>query len=215
MCNAKDRWRSLCKTISAKKEVDFVWEWIYAAYNEPHRYYHTLDHITDCLKEYSAWRHLLPRDIDQIIEFSIFCHDLVYDTKALDNEEKSAALAKNILGVLGAANKNSGTNNLSGEVEKMILASKHNWKNLFPRQVNLFLDIDLVILGRPEDIFDKYDTNIRKEYEWVPLEIYKQKRKSLLSNFLKQDHIYMTPEFQEKYEVKARSNLGRAIERLV
>ena len=56
-----------------------------------HRAYHTLRHIEACL----AWMRDAPLEDDDRIaaEFAIWFHDAVYDTRASDNEERSADLA--------------------------------------------------------------------------------------------------------------------------
>ena len=70
-----------------------------ARYAEPHRHYHTLDHIRAVLEI-----------VDRIgatarnpaaLELAVWFHDVVYDTHAGDNEEQSAAHARSVLGALG------------------------------------------------------------------------------------------------------------------
>ena len=63
-----------------------------AAFAEPQRHYHNQQHIAECLTQFDAARNIARRP--EAIEFAIWFHDAVYDPKAGDNEEKSAALAK-------------------------------------------------------------------------------------------------------------------------
>ncbi|MFT4714610.1 MAG: putative metal-dependent HD superfamily phosphohydrolase, partial [Candidatus Azotimanducaceae bacterium] len=78
----------------------------------------------------------------------------------------------------------------------------------------LLLDVDLGILGTPSDIFERYDAQIRQEYEWIPLPDYKRGRAEILKSFLNRDAIFTTEYFQANYEARARSNLKRKIEEL-
>ena len=76
------------------------------------------------------------------------------------------------------------------------------------------MDIDLSIFGQLKEIFDEYEANIRKEYEFYPLEIYNPGRMKILNSFLNKEFIYQIPEVRKKYEKKARENLQRSIEKL-
>ena len=54
--------------------------------------------------------------------------------------------------------------------------------------------------------------SIRKEYEWVEKEFYKQERTKVLQKFLERDRIYFTKEIFDKYEKQARENIQFEIE---
>jgi predicted metal-dependent HD superfamily phosphohydrolase len=76
------------------------------------------------------------------------------------------------------------------------------------------VDVDLSILGQSEQRFDKYEEQIRQEYEWVPKQIFKMKRTEILEKFLARSRIYATDFFAAKYEQQARRNLEKSIRRL-
>ncbi|MEK6893380.1 MAG: hypothetical protein AABX07_04200 [Nanoarchaeota archaeon] len=78
----------------------------------------------------------------------------------------------------------------------------------------LAVDVDLSIFGKPDEVFNDYDQNIRKEYLWVPEDQYKTGRKQVLRSFLDRSQIYQTEQFRQKYEERARTNLERAIRNL-
>jgi predicted metal-dependent HD superfamily phosphohydrolase len=59
-----------------------------ARYREPHRAYHNLDHIADCLEKLELARSMLRDDDFKAVELALFWHDAVYDPRAADNEEK-------------------------------------------------------------------------------------------------------------------------------
>jgi predicted metal-dependent HD superfamily phosphohydrolase len=75
----------------------------------------------------------------------------------------------------------------------------------------LVVDIDLSIFGRDETIYDAFERNVRKEYQWVPWFVYRRKRIEVLGAFLERPRIYFTESLRERYESSARINLARAI----
>src|SRR5687767_3464338 len=95
----KERWDTLWQ--SAHATVSPGWyEKLTAAYAEPHRHYHNQQHIAECLAEFDQARHLARDPV--AVELALWFHDAVYDPKAADNEEQSAALAKRCLSEAGA-----------------------------------------------------------------------------------------------------------------
>ena len=76
------------------------------------------------------------------------------------------------------------------------------------------VDVDLSILGRESNVFWHYEENIRKEYAWVPEQLFRQKRTEILSGFLENQHIYYHQKYREMFEEKAWLNLKQAIARL-
>jgi predicted metal-dependent HD superfamily phosphohydrolase len=76
-----------------------------------------------------------------------------------------------------------------------------------------FCDLDLSILGSPGKEYDRYAENIRKEYSFVPQDIYAKKRVEILKKFL-EGPIYKTPYFFSKYEERSRVNIQNEIRSL-
>ena len=54
-------------------------------YDEPHRYYHNMDHIIGMLKMAKSEEYL-----DDELFLAIVFHDIVYDSRRNDNEERSS-----------------------------------------------------------------------------------------------------------------------------
>lgn len=205
----RERWKTFAKKAGATKEISTVWEWIESAYTEKGRFYHNFDHIKQCLTLLDS----LPdsdylNEVNRIaIEFAIWFHDIVYNTTTSTNEEDSAFLFRNAFGVLKIENDY----NWKNDVQYMILQTTHNATNGNNDPVTqLFLDIDLSILSQESDIFNEYELNIRKEYEWVPLDVYREKRAEILEQFLQRSKIYLSDPLQQ-YDAQARANLARSI----
>ena len=179
-------------------------------YSEPHRAYHTWAHIEALLGHCRTCAHLVHRPVPVL--WAILWHDAIYDPNRNDNEERSAQLlrssARDIL--------SAGDSDLS---EAMVRATA---KHELPLHLNgrdladcgLFLDLDLSILAAPEASFDRYEKEIRQEYQHVPLPLFRATRAAILRRFLERQSLYFTPELVAKWEAPARANLARSIARL-
>src|SRR5262249_28427939 len=86
-------WRALVQRhAGAVPDTEVVLGELSAAYLEPGRCYHTLDHIAALLRQLDEHR-AVARDADALALAIIF-HDVVYDPLRHDNEARSAALAR-------------------------------------------------------------------------------------------------------------------------
>ena len=171
-------------------------------YSERHRAYHTLNHLSHCLDELEDARHLANQPNQ--VEMALWFHDAIYDPKAKDNEQRSAELCRRTA-------KETGLPEAFGrKAYDLVLATQHHGA---PEgdDARLLVDIDLSILGRPKDAFDEYETNIRKEYHFVPPDRYRSARSAILRSFLDRPDIYSTDFFRQKYETRARANLKRSL----
>ena len=176
-----------------------------AHYSEPHRAYHNLAHIVDCLEQFEPVR---PRAHDAAaVEMAIWYHDVIYDPRAKDNEERSADLAVQVAGEAGLPAP------FQESVKALILATKKHDASL-DRDAGLIVDVDLSILGRDPARFDEYERQIRREYNWVSDDAFAAGRAAVLESFLARPAIYGTEFFKTRYERQARENLNRSLEKL-
>jgi predicted metal-dependent HD superfamily phosphohydrolase len=181
------------------------YERLSAAYAEPHRHYHNQQHIAECLAEFDGVRHLVRQP--EAVEAAIWFHDAVYNPRASDNEEQSAALATRCLAEAGVSSA------LSETVAQLVMATKsHN--SGADADTAVMIDVDLSIFGQKEKRFLEYEEQIRKEYRWVPKIIFAPKRAQILEGFLERDRIYTTDFFHAKYDANARRNLRLSIGKL-
>ena len=198
-------WLALWQRIGAQGDPHKVYADLVAKYSEPHRAYHALGHIEHCLNEFKQVSHLTANP--DAIEFAIWYHDAFYNTKAKDNEEKSAVdamkSAKNILLPVS----------FGQSVANLIVVTKHS---TIPggKDARFLVDIDLSILGQSEDRFNEYERQIRKEYEWVSKDAFVAGRSAILKSFLERPTIYLTQFFRDKYEAQARLNIARSLAQL-
>ena len=173
-----------------------------AAWQEPHRAYHSIEHLEHGLALLAEYRHLAARPAE--LELAWYFHDLVYDPLRADNEEQSATKAKAALLGAGAAAA------LAERVGELILHTKHTAEPPDPDS-RLLIDIDLAILGAEPERYDAYEQAIRDEYGFVPAGLFRKKRREILAAFLSRPRIYATPQLFERFEKNARQNLHRAL----
>jgi predicted metal-dependent HD superfamily phosphohydrolase len=201
----RERWQALWQSAALSGDPSPWYERLVALYSENHRHYHTLQHISECLSEFDAVKSQAHDPV--AVEFAIWFHDAIYKPRAADNEERSAALAKECLTSAAAAPA------LIAAVGRLVLDTKTHVASGHPDSP-LLIDIDLSILGLPEARFAEYDRQVRAEYSWVPQIIFKSKRAAILRSFLDRPRIYATDLFFGKCEQAARANIQRSLAKL-
>jgi predicted metal-dependent HD superfamily phosphohydrolase len=170
-----------------------LFENLHAAYSEPHRAYHTVQHIEECLQHLDVYGQAAPE-----LELALWFHDAIYDPQRHDNEERSAEWAAREVSDVSVAST----------VTRLILVTKHHVAQADDER--LLTDIDLSILGASPKRFAEYERQIRIEYAWVPEDIYRRERAKVLQRFSEREHIYSTEFFRGRLEAQARANLTRA-----
>ena len=178
-----------------------------ARYGEPHRRYHTLSHIEDCLAQVAASTDM---DDDQrgLMDAAIWFHDAIYDATRTDNEAQSAGLANKRLSADGAPQA------FIDEVVRLILLTAGHSVQADDAIGARLVSIDLSILGAEPDRYDGYAAAIREEYAHVPEPLYRAGRAAILRRFLESGPIFADPVWAGRYEARARENIRREIEAL-
>ena len=175
-------------------------------YSEPHRAYHTLQHLEECFVLFETARPLMRAPGE--VAMALFYHDAIYDTHARDNEARSAELARHVLEEYCRADRE-----VAASVTGLILATLHD-AVAANGDCTVLVDIDLSILGARGDRFDEYERQIRFEYSWVSDADFRKGRAAVLEAFLGRDAIYGTDMFRTRLEPAARSNLERSLAKL-
>lgn len=153
-------------------------------WNEPQRSYHSLNHLKDLLEMIKKLKiPSNPKDFDPqnprlinnhlfyLLVLTAIYHDIIYDPKLKDNEEKSAEYFKSKWKVSGGS---------KNEIYKAILATKtHKTVN----QISEFFNkLDMDILNRDYPELLKWETGIFNEYEFYGNENYKKGRLKFLES---------------------------------
>jgi predicted metal-dependent HD superfamily phosphohydrolase len=201
----RNRWEAVWQKLHAQVVPYGVLEELIRAYGSPDRFYHNLTHIQDCLSILDQTSHLAAHPEE--VEVAIWFHDSVYDTRRDDNEKRSAEWAQSVI------DKARLSKDVADRVSHSILATRHN-REITDTDAQLLVDVDLSILGREADNFWRYEVNIRKEYAWVPGDIFRQKRVEILRSFLDRQYIYYHEKYREMFERRARMNIEQSIRRL-
>lgn len=196
------RWTALCLRIAPALDAASAFEPLSKAYAESHRAYHNAEHIVECLARFDEVA--AEAEHPDEVEFAIWLHDAVYKTRGVNSEALSAEWAVRLLA-------DGGTELSSIErVEAMILATHHSMEPSFA-DAALVVDIDLTILGRDPERFDRYEEDVRAEYRWVPGLLFRTRRKEMLEGFVERPHLYSTRSLRDRFESQARRNLARSI----
>ena len=85
------RWRSTWSGLGVTAPDEGLYHELIRRYTEPHRRYHTAQHLDECFARLDEARDLA-RHIHEV-ELALWFHDAVYGTRGSDNEEQSAEWA--------------------------------------------------------------------------------------------------------------------------
>jgi len=195
-------WRAAWRDLHLAAPADDMLAPVLARWAEPHRRYHTLQHLRECLALFDAHRALAAHPGE--VALAVWFHDAVYDTRRHDNEAASADWAVRVLARAGAATE------VAERVRALVMATCHSQAPATPDE-RLLVDIDLAILGAAPARFDEYERQIRDEYGFVPEALFREKRGEILRGFLDRPALFATPALSDRFEAAARANLARAI----
>lgn len=174
-----------------------------ARWREPHRRYHTVDHLSGVLRgidELGAAGASFDRDA---VELAAWFHDAVYVIGAADNEERSAVLAEEVL-----------DGPLAAEVARLVRVTADHDVAAGDANAAALCDADLAILAAPPDRYRAYAAAVRAEYSTVPDELFRPGRAAVLRNLLAHDDLFHTTAGRERWEAAARTNLTAELDEL-
>jgi predicted metal-dependent HD superfamily phosphohydrolase len=176
-------------------------------YSAAERHYHGMAHIEALLALAQQYRSALADP--EAVETAIWFHDVIYDSRAKDNEAQSAALARQKLGRRIDARR---LDRIATMIEATATHQLPKFTNAdATRDAALFLDMDLSVLGAPQNVFTAYERAVRQEYSWVPEPAWIAGRSAVLKSFLARAHIFHTQEFRSRFEPQARENMERSL----
>lgn len=175
-----------------------------AAYAQPHRRYHSREHIERCLALLEKVEGLASCE-RELLTWAIWWHDAIYEPTASDNEARSAKMAEHDLAGLGvSAGKRA-------EVARLIRLTAGHEVESGDRLGGILVSIDLAILGAGRAAYDAYAAGVRAEYAQVPEPLWRAGRRGVLQRFLDAPVIFPDPAFRERFEDQARQNLAREL----
>ena len=178
---------------------------IYDAYGSLDRQYHNLLHIAQMLHISDGFA-LSKRD-RAVLRCAILFHDIVYDPRAHDNEERSAALMRSLL-----AGKGDHVDDVE-EVARLILFTK-DYARPKTRLEQCMADADLAMFADEGKVYQRHVMNIRREFSHVDELTWRQGRLAFLVSLkeaarLRNGRLYHL--LPPMYEAQAQRNLDTEI----
>jgi len=201
----RERFGDLWRRMGAADDGRRIFDELLRAYREPHRRYHGVDHLRDCLEQLDTAP--ATGEARDLAETALWFHDAVHVPGAADNEARSAEWAARALTGAGVPEARA------HQVARLVQLTDHARPADDPVGA-LVCDVDLSILGRPPAEFAEYERRIRAEYQRVPEPLYRMARASVLAGLLAREPLYRSDHFRALYEVGARRNLRGSVEGL-
>jgi predicted metal-dependent HD superfamily phosphohydrolase len=194
------RWATACREgcLTGHGDVPAIGLELIARYREPQRHYHTVEHLAAVLDVLDELAHPAPAPL--AVRLAAWFHDAVYDPRASDNEERSAALARAVLHRLGAAPA------VGERVAELVMATR---THAAPgdAEAALLLDADLSVLGAPPPVYAAYAAAIRLEYAHLDDEVFRPGRAAVLEGMVERQALFQTAAGRQRFERAARVNI--------
>lgn len=145
-------------------------------------------------------------DEPDAVEMSIWFHDVIYDARASDNEEKSARYFVKVCG-------NDIDERFRSKVHDLIIVTIHKELPLTSDE-KFMVDIDLSSFGLPWDKFLKDSEAVREEFRHLNDEEFYPTQKQFLESLISRKYFCFTEFFRERHEKRARQNITRYLDQL-
>jgi predicted metal-dependent HD superfamily phosphohydrolase len=178
-----------------------------ARWSQPHRRYHTLDHLAFMLCVIDEHADLAG-DADAV-RLAAWFHDAVYDVQGAGNEERSAVLAGTALAALGVSEARS------SEVARLVRLTAGHDVAPGDRNGALLADADLAILAAEKPDYDRYAAAVRAEYAAIPDEVFRPGRAAILRKLADLPEIFRIVPARAEWAARARANLAAEIATLL
>ncbi|AKU17250.1 HD domain-containing protein [Luteipulveratus mongoliensis] len=187
-------------------------ERLVAAYEQPWRHYHDVQHLAEVLDRIDEICTASPDlRIDRpAIVLAAYFHDVVYDvavpwTARASNEELSAQRAEVWLTSAGVAWS------VVAEVARLVRGTATHASTAGDVNAAVLFDADLAILASGLERYDAYVQDVRAEYAAVPDDAFATGRAAVLQALLDQPSLFTTAYAQEHWEAEARANVTREL----
>lgn len=191
------RFAELLQRLGLESRCDDVYPVLAEHYSGPGRYYHNLNHVSQCLGVMDEVRELL-MDPDSV-ELALWFHDVVYDPGSRDNELRSALFFDCRLGVHLPTVR-------ADDIHAMIMATVHP-STAEGHDEQFVADIDLSGLGLPWFEFLSDTELLRMECPHLSNSEFQLGALGFFKKLLMRPSIYLTGYFRDNYEDQARRNL--------
>jgi predicted metal-dependent HD superfamily phosphohydrolase len=192
-----ERWRTL-----AGDGADALGHALIAAWDAPQRHYHDRSHLLWLLDE-AERRAALIADM-AFVGYAIWFHDAVYEPGEPDNEERSAAWARDAIP----------GRELGERVAHVIEMTKKHHEGEADGDAALFLDMDIAILGAPWEAYCAYAAGVRREYHMYHDGAFAAGRWRFLEKQLERARTFRTDPYESELGETARANMRWELEEM-
>ena len=195
-----DRWSALHPT-APTAAAQSAGEQLLARYQEPHRRYHDVRHLSEVLDAVDLLAHHA-RHADAV-RLAAWLHDAVYDPTAAAgaNEQASADLAVWLLPPLGHAGAQ-----VALVVRLVRLTATHHPVD-DDADGQVLCDADLRVLAASPGRYAQYAADVRAEYAHVPDAMFAAGRALVMGRLLAHPRLFATATGFEHWEAPARANV--------
>lgn len=193
-------WYRSWRALGARDDGQGALEQLLAAYHDPARRAHGIDHVLNCFASLKQWQKHT-RNFHELA-IAIWYHDALHDPQRHDNEARSARLAAEHLSAAGIHPETV------RRIRELVVSTRPG-ESLPNDDARLLHDIDRVVLASPSEAFDRYERNVRYENGHIGDFIYRRKRIEALQALLSKAQLYATDYAHEEFDVPARANLRR------
>jgi len=176
-----------------------LWQQLKDHYQESHRHYHTLGHLSQCLRELDGAKNHVKEF--QAAEMALWFHDVIYVYGASDNEARSADFFR-------AAAGDQMPPEFVERVCEFIMATRHTG-SAQDDAVALVVDIDLSGFGLPWEDYLRDSSALRLEAPEIGDAQYYEGKLRFLDELQRWPSLYQSPYFRDRLEKRAQANITR------
>ncbi|WP_445167564.1 HD domain-containing protein [Mycolicibacterium sp. Dal123E01] len=171
---------------------------VVACWAEPHRRYHSVDHLQSILAHVEELAEFA--DDPDAVRLAAWYHDAVY-AGLPDDEERSARRAEQDLSRLGLSPQ------LVDEVARLVRLTVTHDPAPGDRNGEVLCDADLAALAVPREHYVRNTAAIRAEYGHVPDDAFRRGRVQVLVALLGGPGVFRTDYARREWEPLAQGNL--------
>lgn len=195
-----DAWRSGVVALGGSL-ADAGVEDLLARYRQPHRRYHTLEHVAAVLGDAASLGRALDPSARAHVALAACGHDVVYDGSPGADERASADWTGAALRAAGVAGIDA------ARVEQLILLTAEHAADPADAAAAVLLDADLAVLAADGPVYARYVRAVRAEYGHLPEADWRRGRSAVLRSLLDRDPLFLGTGARARWQERARANL--------
>ena len=200
----RDRFCDLWSRLGGDQEANDIFEALSERYQEPHRHYHTAEHIVRCLSRYDLAIAVMGQN--DIVDLAVWFHDAILEIGSSDNEQLSAnwfvEIARDVLPQESVSS-----------VSRAILATRYQ-ELARDVEAQFVMDVDLSGFGQPWNAFFADTCLLRREAAHLDDAGFRNGLEQFLNGLLSWPSVFHTQYFQDQYETNAQQNIHQLLEKL-